>query len=339
MQFENIVHRPLLAAGTAAALIAGTLFGGPALAAETTLSMVYPFPDFLVYTKSCKALVEQINSAGKGVVKIDLKPFNSIKMFQQPAAVTKGVVDMVCTPAAFYARTIPENEAVSTSNASPAQVRANGGMAIIDQLHQKHANMKYLGWIDSGVHFMIYSKNAPRFGANGLPDFKGVKLRDNPIYGAFFKAMGASTHPMPSTQVYSALEKGVINASAWTTIGLMALKWDKFLRHAVRPEFYTTDIGLVANNRKWNNLPGKAREIIQTNVLAWEAGSRALRMAEAKKELGQLADKGMTFHDVPKPKAFLKLAVDSAYQRMEERLKKMNRPLDSARKLRAAYQQ
>lgn len=336
MSIRIPVRRVVLAVGAAAALTAPAL---PAAADETTLTLVYPFPDFLIYTKSCKAMVDAINTRGKGVVKIDVKPFNSIKMFQQPSAVSKGVVDMVCTPAAFYARMIPENEAVSTSNSSPAKVRANGGMAIIDQLHQKYANMKYLGWIDSGVRFLIYTKNPPKFGKNGLPDFRGVKLRDNPIYGAFFRAMGASTHPMPSTQAYSALEKGVIDASAWTTLGLMSLKWDKFLRHAIRPEFYQTDIGVVANNTKWRGLPGKAREIIQTTVISWEGSSRAARMAEAKKDLETLAANGMKFHDVPKSKAYLKLAVDSAYSRMEERLKKMKRSLEFAHKLRKDYQQ
>jgi len=103
----------------AAAVIAATAFAAGPAAAETTLSLVYPFPDSLIYTKSCKALVEKINAAGAGEVKIDVKPFNSIKMFQQPDAVSKGAVDMVCTPAAFYAAKIPENEAISTSNSAP----------------------------------------------------------------------------------------------------------------------------------------------------------------------------------------------------------------------------
>ena len=44
--------------------------------AETKLTMVYPFPDFLIYTKNCKALVKAINEKGKGVVQIDVLPFN-----------------------------------------------------------------------------------------------------------------------------------------------------------------------------------------------------------------------------------------------------------------------
>ena len=41
----------------------------------------------------------------------------------------------------------------------------------------------------------------------------GVKLRDNPIYSAFFKALGASAHNLPATEVYSALEKNVVGGN------------------------------------------------------------------------------------------------------------------------------
>ena len=87
----------------------------PTAKAETELTMVYPFPDFLIYTKLCKQLVEKINTAGAGVVSVKILPFNSIGMFKQPPAVTSGRVDIACTPAAFYARGLPENEAVKGS--------------------------------------------------------------------------------------------------------------------------------------------------------------------------------------------------------------------------------
>ena len=197
---------------------------------------------------------------------------------------SKGRVDMACTPAAFYARGLPENEAVSTSNTSPATVRANGGFAILDDLHQKHMNMKYLGWTESGGRFRIYTKDAPKFGDSGMPDFTGIKLRDNPIYGAFFRAMNATTHSMKSSEVYPALEKGVVNASAWATIGLKGLKWDKFLRHGIEPEFYQTDIGWIMNLDRWKSLDKATQDKIQAAVIEHENSARARLKAVAAEE-------------------------------------------------------
>ncbi|MDH3234869.1 MAG: C4-dicarboxylate ABC transporter substrate-binding protein, partial [Alphaproteobacteria bacterium] len=131
----------VLAASTAAVI--GTA-SAPANAAATELTLVHPFPDFLIYTKLCKELVGKINTAGKGMVSIKVLPFNSIGMFKQPPAVRAGRVDIACTPAAFYARGLPEAEGVATSNSSPANVRANGGMKLLDEIHQKHFGVKYL---------------------------------------------------------------------------------------------------------------------------------------------------------------------------------------------------
>jgi len=330
MQFRTLIW----AAGVAATASLAT----PMAKAETELTLVYPFPDFLIYTKLCKQLVGKINDAGKGVVKIKILPFNSIGMFKQPPAVKAGRVDLACTPAAFYARGLPEAEAVATSNSSPLAVRVNGGLKLLDDLHQKHFNMKYLGWTDSGARFRIYMKIAPKFTSGGLVDFTGVKLRDNPIYGAFFRAMKATTHSLPATAVYSALEKGVVDAAAWATVGIQGLKWDKFLRHAVEPEFFQTDIGWIMNLDKWKSLDSKSQNLLQLAVIGQEAVGRATLQGMANAERKKLKAEGMKFYSAPNPKAYFKLAVDSAYQRMTDRLKKTKRGTGNVAKLRAMWQ-
>jgi len=326
----------VLAAGAAAVI--GTA-SAPANAAATELTLVHPFPDYLIYTKLCKELVGKINAAGKGMVSIKVLPFNSIGMFKQPPAVKAGRVDISCIPAAFYARGLPEAEAVATSNSSPDKVRANGGFKLLDEIHQKHFGVKYLGWTSSGGHFRIYMKNPPKFTKDGLIDFTGVKLRDNPIYGAFFRAMKATTHTLRATDTYPALEKGVVDAAAWATIGLKGLKWDKFLRHAVEPEFFHTDIGWIMNLKKWNSLSPAAKKVIQDTIIAHEKVAREKLLALAAAERKTLIAEGMKFYTVPNPKAYVKLAVDSAYQRMNDRLKKTKRGVGNAAKLRATWRQ
>ena len=325
----------LAAAGVTAVLSAGAVRA----AAAVELTLVYPFPDFLIYTKQCKQLAADISEASDGKVSIEVLPFNSIKMFQQPAAVRKGRVDLMCTPYAFFANAVPENEAVSTSASNPKTVRANGGFEMLDQIQQEHFGVKNLGWTAAGGRFRIYMRNPPKFDADGMLDLSGVKLRDNPIYGAFFRAMNASTHPLPATDVYSALEKGVVDASAWATIGLKGLKWDKFLRHGVEPEFYHTDIGWFINLDRWNSLDDDVRTLIQDLVIANEEAVREVLLAEAKAERATLAAEGMEFHTVPAADVYSKLAVDSAYARMVKRLEEAGRPTDHVAKLRELWQE
>jgi TRAP-type C4-dicarboxylate transport system substrate-binding protein len=296
----------------------------PALAqAEDKVTAVHAFPDFLVYTKTFLAMVDDINERGKGIVQIEVRGGpEAIGMFQQPAAVRDGVVDMVHTPGSFYGANVPEIDAMVAAEVTPMVVRENGGAALMDEVHQKRFNVKHLGWIDGGIKFHIYMNSEPKFRDDGVLDLTGVKLRDNPIYNAFFTSLNATTSSMPSTEVYSALEKGVVDASAWTQIGIPQLKWNEFLTHRVDPPFYNTDLGVIFNLDAWNALSPESQDLIQQVVVEWEAKSFADRQAEVETDAKVLADGGMTFvaHSDSGAAAYTKLANDAAWARMKERV-------------------
>ena len=80
----------------------------PAQAVDT-LSAVHAFPTTWVYSKSFLEFVRKVNVAGKGIVEIKVRGGpEAIGQFEQPNAVRDGVVDMVYTPCAFYAGSVPE---------------------------------------------------------------------------------------------------------------------------------------------------------------------------------------------------------------------------------------
>lgn len=306
----------------AATAIGAALAAAPAFA-EDKLTAVHAFPPFLVYTQTFLAMIEDLNERGKGVVQIEVRGGpEAIGMFQQPAAVRDGVVDMVHTPGSFYGKNVPEIDAMVASRLTPMDVRANGGAALMDAAHQKRFNVKHLGWIDGGVKFHIYMDEEPTFDENGILDLTGVKLRDNPIYHAFFEALNATTSSMPATDVYAALEKGVVDSAAWTEIGLMQLKWDQFLKYRVDPEFYNTDIGVIVNVDSWNGLSDASKQLIQDVVIEWEAKSYAARQEDRVKDANELQRRGMKFieHAPGAAAAYVQTAEDAAWARMKDRI-------------------
>ncbi|MCE8008215.1 TRAP transporter substrate-binding protein DctP [Aestuariivita sp.] len=296
----------------------------PAATAEDRVSAVHAFPEFLVYTKTFLAMVEDINARGEGVVQIDVRGGpEAIGMFQQPAAVRDGVIDMVHTPGSFYGANVPEIDAMVAARVTPMEARANGGAAIMDQAHQERFNVRHLGWIDGGIKFHIYMNSEPTFREDGILDLTGVKLRDNPIYNAFFTALNATTASMPATEVYSALEKGVVDSAAWTQIGIPQLRWNEFLTHRVDPTFYNTDIGVIFNLDAWNALSPEAQELIETVVIEWEEKSYNDRQADVATDDQILAEGGMIFVDHPTEaagEAYRKIADDASWGRMKERI-------------------
>ena len=310
----------------AATAIAAAVLAASSAFAQDKVTAVHAFPGFLVYTKTFLAMVDEINTRGKGIVEITVKGGpEAIGMFQQPAAVRDGVVDMVHTPGSFYGASVPEIDAMVAATVTPMQARANGGAALMDAAHQKRMGVRHLGWIDGGVQFHIYSVEEPKFDANGVLDLTGVKLRDNPIYHAFFQALNATTASMPATEVYAALEKGVVDAAAWTSIGLMDLKWDKFMKYRIDPQFYNTDLGVIFNLESWNALSPESRALIEEVVIEWETKSYNDRQADVKADAAELTKRGMTFVALsPEASAqYLQMADDAAWGRMKGRLDDM----------------
>jgi len=321
MKFFNKLS--LRATGALAAASLASLLASTSAYAEDKVTAVHAFPGFLVYTQTFLAMVDDINARGKGIVQIEVKGGpEAIGMFQQPAAVRDGVVDMVHTPGSFYGKSVPEIDAMVASTVNPMEARANGGAALMDAAHQKRFNVRHLGWIDGGVQFHIYNSQKPKFGSDGVLDLSGVKLRDNPIYHAFFMAMNATTAGMPATEVYAALEKGVVDAAAWTSIGLMDLKWDKFMKYRVDPQFYNTDLGVIFNMDSWNSLSAESRELIENVVIEWEEKSYNDRQADVVAEAAALKAGGMEFvdHSPEGGAKYLKMADDAAWGRMKGRL-------------------
>ena len=265
-------------------LLAGTALLTTAAQAADKISAVHAFPETLIYTKSFLSFVDKVNKAGEGVVEIEVRGGpEAIGMFQQPDAVRDGIVDMVYTPGSFYGGTIPEKDAMVASNLTAVDTRANGGTELMDQVHQEKMGVKYLGWFDSGVCYNLWTRDEPAFDDKGNLKVDGLKLRGNAVYNAFFtNYLQAQVIDLPTGEVYSALQRGVVDATGWTQIGLIDLKWNEFLNYRIEPCFFSTDLGVIVNMEKWDSLSDESKKVLQDVAIQHEQDS--------VKELGSKRD-------------------------------------------------
>ena len=95
----------------------------------------------------------------------------------------------------------------------------------------------------------------------------------------------------------------------------------------------------MMNLDKWKSLSPAAQKLIQDTVIEFERMNYYILTGMADGETATLKAEGMKFHAVPAAATFTKMAVDSAYARMDERLTKAGRDKSSIAKLRAAFQQ
>ncbi len=266
----------------------------PAAAADT-ISATHVFPASLIYSRSFLEYAKKANEAGKGEFTIQVRGGpEAIGMMEQPGAVRSGVVDMVYTPCAFYAAVVPECDAVSASTVDGPTARKNGGTELLNQIHQKRMGVVLLGWVDSGIRFCLWSTKEPKFDATGQIDIKGFKVRGNPIYNAFLtNYLGAQVINLNSSELYTALERGTVDITAWTQIGLMDLNWDRYIKYRILPDFFETDLMILVNQKKWSSLSPKTRQILQRVAIEHETASLQALQALWQKEQAELEKRGI----------------------------------------------
>jgi TRAP-type C4-dicarboxylate transport system substrate-binding protein len=297
-----------------------------AVLAQDKLSAVHAFPASWIYSKSFLEWVQKANAAGKGVFEISVRGGpEAMGMFEQPNAVRDGVVDLVYTPCAFYAASVPECDAVSASSIDGPKARKNGAYDALKAAHLRRMGVYYLGWLDSGIRFHLWSTKEPKLDAQGNLETKGVKMRGNPIYNAFLtNYLGMQVINLPSTDIYTALERGTIDMTGWTEIGLMDASWDKFLKYRIDPAFFSTDLGIIVNIAKWNSLTPKTREILERVTIEHEIASIKALAALRTKEFAELEKRGIKVVALSPAaqKKFVEGARAASWARMKERMDK-----------------
>jgi len=298
----------------------------PQALAQDTISATHVFPASLIYARSFLEFVKKANAASGGAFTINVRGGpEAIGMMEQPGAARSGVVDMVYTPCAFYAAAVPECDAVSASTIDGPTARKNGGLKLLDQVHQKRAGLALLGWVDSGIRFTLWSTRAPTLDASGHIDIKGYKVRGNPIYNAFLtNYLGAQVINIPATELYTALERGTVDLTAWTQIGIMDLNWDRYIKYRIGPDFFSTDLMIIVNLKKWNSLSSKTRGILEKVAAEHEISSLRDLQALRNKEEQELQKRGIKFlsQSDAASRKFVAGARAASLQRMKERMEK-----------------
>jgi TRAP-type transport system periplasmic protein len=282
------------------ALLALAAFG--AQAQEVTLRVVSAFPENQFYVKRTIEWIEKVNKEGKGVLQLNfIGGPKAIPTFEVGKSVQSGVVDIGFTTGAFYTNVMPEADILKLAETSAAEQRKNGGYDLINKIWAEKANMRYLAKVVEFTPFHLYlNKKIDK------PDLTGLKIRITPVYREFFQSMNAQVMTTAPGEVYTALERGVIDGYGWPIHALFDLNWQEKTKFRVDPGFYNAEVGLVMNLDKYKGLPAKAREYLDRQALAYEQQNdfwKGYNQEEAKRQ-AQAGIQTITF-DAATSKAYV----------------------------------
>ncbi len=272
-----------LALGTMAA--AALAIGAQANAA-TTLKAVTALQQTNTLSKSFLInFKDAVNAAGKGVVSIKyLGGQNVVPPRKAAKALKRGQFDVLHSPTSYYLGMVPEGYGLLASNMSVSEVRANGGWELLESIYAKKAGSKLIAWGESKTAYNTYLMFMPKFDKYGVPDLSGVKMRATGTYRPLFKALGASTINMKSSEIYTGIQRGVVKGFGWPNVAIVPLGLHKIVKYRVTPSYYQTNTVVTMNMAAWNGLSRAAKAIITKSGMEYETTSLVYMEIQRKAE-------------------------------------------------------
>ncbi len=272
--------RRWLSAAIAASLV--PVFAGGATAQEVVLRGITSFAEKTINSRGFEGFIDKVNEAGKGKIRINyIGGPKAMPPFEVGKALQGGVVDIANVTGAFYTNVFPESDAWKLTQRPMSELRKNGGFDYMMKIYDEKMNAIMLARQFQNTPFHVYSTKPIT-----KPDLTGLKLRITPVYRDFFSALGATVVQTAPGEVYTALERGVVDGYGWPTAGIFDLGWHEKTKYRVDPGFYRAEVSVLVNKAAWAKLNAEQRKIITDAAAELEDGFAAV---EAKENADDLA--------------------------------------------------
>ncbi|AGF73716.1 hypothetical protein A605_13600 [Corynebacterium halotolerans YIM 70093 = DSM 44683] len=180
-------------------------------------------------------------------------------------ATSAGVVDMAHLPGDYYVNQLPAMDVPRFSPFTPMEERENGVREIYDEIHRDQLGLTYLGHTVSGMPQVILVDTS----LDGA-DLEGKSVRTSPATSYIVEQLGGIPVDLPGGEVYTALERGVVDGATWASVGPASLGLEEVVNYDVSPRFYESVANLVIYEQTWENLEEETREALTRTIAETE---------------------------------------------------------------------
>ncbi|MEW5920859.1 MAG: TRAP transporter substrate-binding protein DctP [Bacillota bacterium] len=279
---------------------------------EVVLTAFTGWPEKVFPNEGFWIFMDIVEEKSGGRVRINwLGGPEAMPTFEQAEALRDGLVDVLNTTPDYYVSLAPGAFALQFSELTPKEERAAGVYDLLNEYHQEKVNAYYLGRTNPGLGFYLYSK-VPIREAN----LSGITVRVTPIYMGLVHALGGATVVMPAPEVYSALERGVVDAYGWPVIGVPDLGWHELTKYVIDHQFYNVSTSVIINYDKWKSLSPAVQQLLIEAAKEAEVKAEAHYQERFKRERELLEAKGIEFVKLAPADAekFMKTAYETGWK-------------------------
>ncbi len=207
-------------------------------------------------------------------------------------AVSNGVVEMGHGSPYYWAGKVPEAQFFSsvpfgmTAKGMNAWLYNAGGLELWNEVY-KPFNLIALPMGNTGVQMGGWFNKQ----INSMEDIQGLRMRIPGLGGKVFKKAGGNPVLMAGSEIYTALERGTLDATEWVApFHDMRLGLNRAAKYYYYPGWHEpgTVFELMINKAKWSLLPKDLQKIVETAAAAnseWIYAQMEFHNQEALKEL------------------------------------------------------
>jgi TRAP-type transport system periplasmic protein len=250
-----------------------------------------------------KGWTELVAERSDGKIQIEMLPVGSVVEYNETLdAVAAGILDGQICDSSYWAGKDPAFGLISNpvgAWSDPEQmidfVENGGGKEIMQELLGSYG-LHFIGVSTPGLEAFV-----SRVPLEGVDDLKGVKVRtpEGPIANVF-AAAGASPVNLPSSEVYTSLDKGVVDAADYSVFSVNQQQGlNETAPHPVYPGFHSLPLVEVSMNKaKWDALPDDMKTLLEETVKEFQQTQlQGNRDADEKALAEAEADPNITVHN------------------------------------------
>jgi C4-dicarboxylate-binding protein DctP len=267
-----------------------------AWAADYTMRISHQFPPTHQTARALDQFAADVKASTGG--KIEVQIFGAEQLFkanQQHAAVARGQVEAAAIVSFGWGGTIPEMNVMTipflmTHAEQLKKFPTSDAAKLLDE-KMAAKGVKNIAWLVDANDAIVTSAKAPLLKPE---DFKGVKIRGiSKLFDNGLTAMGASPSAMPGSEVYQALQTGVIDAGITSCAAAYSRRYYEVQKFGVASAMLTAYETLVVNPAWWEKLPAEMQKNLM--VAAHKAEATLLPTSDevAPEDVKRLRDKGM----------------------------------------------
>lgn len=247
----------------------------------------------------------RVKDATNGRINIEMMPVGSIvKHSETLDAISSGILDGHVTATGYFSGKDPAFGLIGNTvgawgdpNEMLLFMEHGGGTELLREIYQPYG-VYFIGASATGLEAFV-----SKVPLDGVDDLKGLKLRaPEGLVQAVFAAAGATPVNLPGSEVYTSLDKGVIDAADYTVFSTNEQQgMHKIAKHPVYPGFHSMPVLDVSINQKtWDSMSPDLQAILTMSVRDFARQmTSSLKMADLAAVAEVSARGDVTIHNWP----------------------------------------